>query len=82
MRQDARDDGRVLDAGDDLQLAAAAGAPLDLDPEHPLQALRTAHRDMARCCDLPAPSSGFFPPLPRRAGVIAARSLLCGANTP
>jgi hypothetical protein len=29
-----------------------------------------------------APSFVLSPPLPRPAGVIAARNLLCGANTP
>src|SRR5690606_31210814 len=43
VRQDLRDDLRLLDAGDDLELAAATGAALDLDAEHALQAPRPVH---------------------------------------
>jgi hypothetical protein len=31
VREDLRDDLRILDAGNDLELAAAAGAAVDLD---------------------------------------------------
>jgi hypothetical protein len=41
--------------------------------------LIAAWRGVALGC---APSFVFSPPLPRPAGVIAARNLLCGANTP
>ena len=34
--------------GEDLELAAAAGAALDLDAEHALQALRPVHRHLSR----------------------------------
>jgi hypothetical protein len=40
-------DPRLLDAGNDLELAAAAGAALDLDAEHALQAPCPAHRHMS-----------------------------------
>jgi hypothetical protein len=39
MLQNAADDLWVLDAGDDLERRATLRAALDLDPEHPLQAL-------------------------------------------
>ena len=41
--QDPLDHLRILDAGDDPHPSAAALALLDLDREHPLQALRPAH---------------------------------------
>jgi hypothetical protein len=37
VREDLRDDLRILDAGNDPEPAAAAGAGLDLDAEHALQ---------------------------------------------
>src|SRR5271167_4355955 len=46
VRQDLRNQLRLLDAGDDLQLPAAARAALDLDTEHSLQPSCPAHRHM------------------------------------
>lgn len=37
----------LLDAGNDLELSAAASAVLDVDREHLLQALRPVHRHVA-----------------------------------
>ncbi len=63
---------------------AAGRAGLDVDPEHPLEALRPRHRGTAfgwrrllriRGCTC-------RPPLPRLAGVTRARYLLLGPNTP
>ena len=39
MRQDLRDDRRLLDAGNDLELPAATRTGLDLHPEHPLESV-------------------------------------------
>jgi len=47
MRKDARDDSRIFNTGQHLWQPTAAGAAADLDPEHPLQALRPAHRHVA-----------------------------------
>src|SRR5271167_5016963 len=46
VRQDLRNQLRLLDAGDDLQLPAAARAALDLYTEHSLQPSCPAHRHM------------------------------------
>jgi len=43
MRKDPRDETWLLDADDDLELAAAACAALDLDAELALQAARPVH---------------------------------------
>jgi hypothetical protein len=40
VRQDLRNDLGLFDAGDHLELPAAAGAGADLDAEHALEALR------------------------------------------
>ncbi|MCP5472343.1 MAG: MBL fold metallo-hydrolase [Sinobacteraceae bacterium] len=40
-------DRRLFDAGNHLELPAAARTGLDVDPEHPLQALGPVHRHMA-----------------------------------
>jgi hypothetical protein len=45
VRENARDDLGLLDAGDDPELAAAAGALFDLDPEDPLQSARAEKGD-------------------------------------
>ena len=44
MREDAADELRVFDAGDDLHRAAALLAALDLDAEDAFEALRPGHR--------------------------------------
>jgi hypothetical protein len=38
--EDLLDDGGILDASDDSHRPAAGRAGLDVDPEHPLEALR------------------------------------------
>src|SRR5271170_5137429 len=48
VRQYLRNELRLLDAGDDLQLPAAARAALDLDTEHSLQPSCPAHPHMPR----------------------------------
>jgi hypothetical protein len=40
MHQDARYDRRLLDTANDLELAAAARAAFDLDPDHALEPAR------------------------------------------
>jgi hypothetical protein len=52
MHQDPCDDGQVFDARYHPQPSMAAGAHVDLDREHLLQALRPALLDRARCCAL------------------------------
>ena len=44
MGEDLLDDHRVFDARDDSHRTAAGRAGLDVDPEHPLEALRLSHR--------------------------------------
>jgi hypothetical protein len=44
VRENPRDDQRLLGTGNDLELATAAGTALDLHAEHALQAPRTAGR--------------------------------------
>jgi hypothetical protein len=46
VRQDLRNELRLLDAGDDLELSTTARAALDLYAEHSLQPSRPAHRHM------------------------------------
>ena len=63
MRSDSArqfDDVRALNAGDDPHRSAAGRARLDIDAEHPLQALRLSHlparsgeRNMHRACRWP-----------------------------
>ena len=83
---------RIVDAGDDPHRPAAFTAGLDVDIEHPLEtsppgayfwcAQFIDARRSAGVCSWPASVAlGFFP-LPRLAGVTAARCLLFGANTP
>jgi hypothetical protein len=48
VRQDLRDDFGLLDAGNDPELPTTAGAGVDLDAKDALQALRPAHRHVAR----------------------------------
>jgi hypothetical protein len=48
MRQNLRNDFRLLDAGDHPELATAAAALVDLDAEHALEALSPSHGDVAR----------------------------------
>jgi hypothetical protein len=43
VRENPLDHRRLLDAGDDAQPAAALPAGLDVDGEHPLEALRPGH---------------------------------------
>ena len=45
--EDLIDDVGILDAGDDPHRPAAGRAGLDVDPEHPLEALRPGHRGTA-----------------------------------
>jgi hypothetical protein len=52
VRQELRDDLRLLDAGDHLELVATARADADLDIEYALAALRPTHRHVARCRSL------------------------------
>ena len=76
---------RVFDAGDDLDAAAAALAALDVDVEHPLQALSLrliAARRSAGDVSSSAYDALALLPLPRLAGVTRARWALLGANTP
>ncbi len=49
MREDAGDDLRPLDAGDDVELAAATDAMSYLDAEYALEPPRQAHRHVPRC---------------------------------
>ena len=54
-------DRRRLDAGDDTQAAAALAAGLDVDGEHPLEALRPGHRPLpigGRCLGTLSGSGG------------------------
>jgi hypothetical protein len=50
MRKDLCNDCRIFSARDHLQPSVAARASFDLDPEHPLQALRPTHRHRAWGC--------------------------------
>ena len=45
--EDLLDDHRIIDAGDDLDAAAASPTGLDVDVEYPHQALRPGHRGTA-----------------------------------
>jgi hypothetical protein len=47
MRQYPRDDRRIFDAGQHLEFSLASGAAVNLNAEHPLQALRPSHSRMA-----------------------------------
>jgi hypothetical protein len=47
VREDLRDDQRLLDAGIDLELPAAVGAALDLDTERSTRRLRLKVRLLA-----------------------------------
>ncbi len=47
MSEDLLDHQRILDAGDDPDGATAGSAGLDVDVEHPLQALSPGHRNAA-----------------------------------
>ena len=46
VRQYPFNDGRILDAGDDLELPAAAPAGLDVDREHPFEPLCPGQRPL------------------------------------
>ena len=46
VREDLRNELRLVDAGDDLELPTTAGTALDLDIEHSLQPSCPAHRHM------------------------------------
>jgi hypothetical protein len=45
--EDLLDDVGILDAGDDPHRPTAGRKGLDIDPEHPLEALRRGHRGAA-----------------------------------
>jgi|GEM_PF-1761727 hypothetical protein len=90
--EDLLDHHRIVNAGDDPHRPAAFPAGLDVDIEHPLEtsppgayfwcAQLIDTRRSAGVCSWPASVAlGLFP-LPRLAGVTAARCLLFGANTP
>ena len=92
MGEDLLDHHRIVNAGDDPDRPAAFPAGLDVDIEHPLEtsppgayfwcAQLIDTRRSAGVCSWPASVAlGLFP-LPRLAGVTAARCLLFGANTP
>ncbi len=85
VSEDFLDHRRILDAGNDPDGATAGSAGLDVDVEHPFQALRLSLIDARRSLGVfSCPSShalGLLP-FPRFAGVTRARCLLLGANTP
>ncbi len=80
MLEDELDDGGVFDVGDDLEVAAAGVAGLDVDIEHALEAPGPGHGNTALSGVLSVSGSGVL--RPQRAGVTAARCGLFGANTP
>ena len=47
MRQYPGDDRRIFDAGQHIEFSLASGAAVNLNAEHPLQALRPSHSRMA-----------------------------------
>ena len=92
MGENLINDHWIFNAGDDPHRPAAFTAGLDVDIKHPLEtsppgayfwcAQFIDARRSAGVCSWPASVAlGFFP-LPRLAGVTAARCLLFGANTP
>ena len=79
------DDVGVLNAGDDPHRTAAGRTGLDVDPEHPLEALRLRLIAARRSAGVRSSGSAIVvcgPPFPRLPGVTRARYLLFGANTP
>ena len=83
---------RVFNAGNHLHRATAFTAGLNVDIEHPLEtsppgayfwcAQLIDARRSAEVCSWPSSETLGLLPLPRLAGVTAARRLLFGANTP
>jgi hypothetical protein len=63
MRQYPRDDRRIFDAGQHLEFSLASGAAINLNAEHPLQALRPSHSRMAGNGGLLVALSGVLPAL-------------------
>jgi hypothetical protein len=80
--EDLLDHHRIVDAGDDLNLAAAALAGLDVDIEHPLQASRLKLMAARRSAGVVSSVALALLPLSRLAGVTRARCALLGAKTP
>jgi len=73
---------RIFDASDDLDGTAAAFADLDVDVEHPLQALRLRLMAARRCAGVVSSGASAVRallPLPRKACVTCARCALFGA---
>lgn len=81
MREDALDEGGILDARDHHELPAAATAALDVDRRHPFQPLHPSHRGVFRDPPLgiglpraaPAAGKGFGVAAVSRAGVAEAK---------
>ncbi len=85
MRQDLRNDLRLLDAGNDSQLPPQRAQPSISMPKTRLsrraQFIATWRGVGGLSCS-PGNAGCFGAPMPRRAGVTIARRRLCGANTP
>ena len=79
MGEDTLDERGVLDARNHLELPAALPTRLDLDREHTFQPLRLL---IEMCFGTSRSAAASTRRAPRPAGVIAARSAWCGANTP
>ncbi len=84
VRQDLRDDLRLLDAGNDLERPPQRA---QLSISMPKTRLSRRAQLIATCLGVGGSACErcpgcFAAPRPLRAGVTAARNLLCGANTP
>ena len=81
MREDLGDHGRVFDGGDDLQGAAAVGAVLNIDLEHPFNQAQLMRAGTEGGGASPWSVEGVLA-LTGALGMIAGRSLALGASTP